>query len=99
MIVVFFILRFSWASLWSLRLTDENDLGKFCFSLHRGVRLLLDMSRVVLEVDEKKCHMAKKMCFFMENTMLEIWDSRSHVIWGFRAFLAQILMVNPENTL
>ena len=56
-------------------------------------------TRVVLEVDEKKCHMAKKMCFFMENTMLEIWDSRSHVIWGFRAFLAQILMVNPENTL
>ena len=28
MIVIFFILRFSWASLWSLRLTDENDLGK-----------------------------------------------------------------------
>ena len=30
------------------------------------------MTRVVLEVDEKKCHMAKKMCFLVENTMLEI---------------------------
>ena len=30
------------------------------------------MTRVVLEVDEKKCHMAKKMCFLMEITMLEM---------------------------
>ena len=29
MIVIIFILRFSLASLWSLRLTDENDAGKF----------------------------------------------------------------------
>ena len=48
MIVVFFILRFSWASLWSLRLTDENDLGKLCFRLHRGVKLLLDMSVITI---------------------------------------------------
>ena len=44
MIVIFFILRFSRASLWSLRLTDENDLGKLRFHLHWGVKFLLDMS-------------------------------------------------------